>query len=33
MTTGRIFRERISRAELARLAEERFGDWSKAVRE
>ena len=31
MTTGRIFRERISRAELARLAEEQFGDWIKAV--
>ena len=31
MTTGRIFRERISRAELARLAEEQFGDWTKAV--
>ena len=31
MTTGRIFRERISRAELARMAEEQFGDWIKAV--
>ena len=31
MTRGRIFRERISRAELARLAEEQFGDWTKAV--
>ena len=31
MTRGRIFRERISRAELARLAEEQFGDWIKAV--
>ena len=31
MTRGRIFRERISRADLARLAEEQFGDWIKAV--
>ena len=31
MTTGRIFRERISRADLARMAEEQFGDWIKAV--
>ena len=31
MTRGRIFRERISRAEVARMAEERFGDWIKAV--
>lgn len=31
MTRGRIFRERISRAELTRMAEERFGDWVKAV--
>ena len=31
MTTGRIFRERISRGELARMAEEQFGDWIKAV--
>ena len=31
MTLGRIFRERISRAELARMAEEQFGDWIKAV--
>ena len=31
MTTGRILRERISRAELARLAEDQFGDWIKAV--
>ncbi len=31
MTTGRILRERISRAELLRLAEEQFGDWIKAV--
>ena len=28
---GRIFREPISRAELARQAEEQFGDWIKAV--
>ena len=31
MTKGRIFRERISRGELARMAEEQFGDWIKAV--
>lgn len=31
MTTGRIFRERVSRAELARMADEQFGDWIKAV--
>lgn len=31
VTTGRIVRERISRADLARLAEEQFGDWIKAV--
>lgn len=31
MTTGRIVRARISRADLARLAEEQFGDWIKAV--
>ncbi len=31
MTTGRVFRERISRGELARMAEEQFGDWIKAV--
>lgn len=31
MTTGRIFREPISRADLARMAEEQFGDWIKAV--
>ena len=31
MTRGRILRERISRAELARRAEDRFGDWIKAV--
>ena len=31
MTKGRIFRERISRADLARMAEEQFGDWIKAV--
>ena len=31
MTTGRIVRDRISRADLARMAEEQFGDWVKAV--
>ena len=31
MTTGRIVGDRISRADLARLAEEQFGDWIKAV--
>ena len=31
MTTGRIFRRRISRSELARMAENQFGDWIKAV--
>ena len=31
MTTGRILRERIPRPELARMAEEQFGDWIKAV--
>lgn len=31
MTTGRIVRDRISRAELARMAEAQFGDWVKAV--
>ena len=31
MTTGRIVRDRISRADLARMAEEQFGDWIKAV--
>ncbi len=31
MTTGRIVRDRISRAELARLAEMQFGDFIKAV--
>ena len=31
MTTGTIFREPISRADLARMAEEQFGDWIKAV--
>ena len=31
MTTGRIVRDRISRADLGRLAEEQFGDWIKAV--
>ena len=31
VTTGRIVRDRISRADLARLAEEQFGDWIKAV--
>ena len=31
MTKGRIFRERISRADLARMADEQFGDWIKAV--
>ena len=31
MTTGRIFREPISRADLTRMAEEQFGDWIKAV--
>ena len=31
MTQGRIVRERISRAELARMAEDQFGDWNKAV--
>ena len=31
MTTGRLVRDRISRAELARQAEEQFGDWIKAV--
>ncbi len=27
MTTGRIIRDRISRTDLASLAEEQFGDW------
>ena len=31
MTQGRIVRERISRADLARMAEDQFGDWIKAV--
>ena len=31
MTKGTIFREPISRADLARMAEEQFGDWIKAV--
>ena len=31
MTTGRIVRDRISRADVARLAEDQFGDWIKAV--
>ena len=31
MTTGQIVGDRISRADLARLAEEQFGDWIKAV--
>ncbi len=31
MTQGRIVRERVSRAELARMAEDQFGDWIKAV--
>ena len=31
MTKGRIFRERIPRSDLARMAEEQFGDWIKAV--
>lgn len=31
MTTGRIVRDRISRADLARMAEQQFGDWIKAV--
>ena len=31
MTSGRIIRYRISRTELATMAEEQFGDWIKAV--
>ena len=31
MTKGRIFREPISRADVARMADELFGDWIKAV--
>ena len=31
VTTGQIVGDRISRADLARLAEEQFGDWIKAV--
>ena len=31
MTNGRIIRDRISRTDLARMAEEQFGDWIKAV--
>lgn len=31
MTGGRLVRDRISRTDLARLAEDQFGDWIKAV--
>ena len=31
MTSGRIVRDRITRTDLAHLAEEQFGDWIKAV--
>ena len=31
MTTGRVITAPISRADLAQLAEEQFGDWIKAV--
>ena len=31
MTSGRIIRDRISRADLATMAEGQFGDWIKAV--
>lgn len=31
MTAGRIISQPISRADLARMAEEQFGDWIKAV--
>ena len=31
MTNGRIVRDRISRTDLAGMAEEQFGDWIKAV--
>ena len=31
MTTGRIVREGVSRAELARMAEDQFGTWIKGV--
>ena len=31
MTTGRLVSAPVSRADLARLAEEQFGDWIKAV--
>ena len=31
MTSGRIVRDRIARADVARMAGEQFGDWIKAV--
>lgn len=31
MTRGRLVRDRISRTDLARLADDQFGDWIKAV--
>ncbi|WP_423928396.1 DUF5674 family protein [Candidatus Palauibacter sp.] len=31
MTTGRLISQPISRADLAQMAEEQFGDWIKAV--
>ncbi len=31
MTSGRIIRDRISRTDLASMAEGQFGDWIKAV--